>query len=178
METVINMAKVPTLEHLTLLAVNFLQYEATLLDERKFEEWSELFDDAGTYWAPTTYDQASPLTQVSIFYDDKRMMAQRINRLRHERIHVQSPYSRTMHMVSNVRVMSGIDEAGHFSVGSNFIMVEYQPAVPEGRQRMFAGFYSHELSFDGGAEESLRIRRKKATLLNCDSTFSPLALYF
>jgi benzoate/toluate 1,2-dioxygenase beta subunit len=172
------MTNVPTVEHLTVLAANFIHFETTLLDERKFEEWSDLFDEAGTYWAPTAYDQASPLTQVSIFYDDKQMMAQRINRLRHERIHVQSPYSRTMHMLNNIRVSSGISEEGYFSAHSNFLMVEYQPAVPEGMQRMFAGFYQHELRLEAGAGELLRIRRKKATLLNCDSTFSPLALYF
>jgi len=153
----------------------FLVHEASLLDERRFEEWMELFDEAGVYWAPTSPTQASPLTEVSIFYDDRVLMKQRITRLRHERIHIQSPPSRTVHIVDNPVIREQRPEAGELVVSSKFIMVEYRPSVPEGVQRIYAGDYRHTLR---RRESGFVILEKKATLVNCDAVFAPLALYF
>ena len=153
----------------------FLVKEASLLDERRFEEWMELFDETGVYWAPTSHSQVSPLTEVSIFYDDRVLMKQRITRLRHERIHIQSPPSRTVHIVDNPVICEQRPEAGTLVVSSKFIMVEYRPSVPEGVQKLFAGEYRHTLRRNGS---SFLILEKKATLVNCDGVFGPMALYF
>ena len=64
----------------------FLIHEAMLLDDRRFEEWRDLFVDEGTYWVPLRPDQPSPETEASLFYDDKRLMQTRIERLRHPQI--------------------------------------------------------------------------------------------
>ena len=45
-----------------------------MLDERRFEEWRDLFADDGYYWVPARPDQPNPLDEVSIFYDDKDLM--------------------------------------------------------------------------------------------------------
>lgn len=155
--------------------MEFLEYEARLLDDRRFEDWMELFDETGVYWAPATREQTSPLTEVSIFYDDRTLMEQRVTRLRHERIHVQAPPSRTVHIVSNPVISEERPEAGELVVSSKFLMVEYRPSIPEGLQRTFAGEYRHTLRASGSG---FRILEKKATLVNCDSVFAPLALYF
>ena len=39
----------------------FLLHEARLLDQRRFEEWMELFTEDGYYWAPARPDQPAPL---------------------------------------------------------------------------------------------------------------------
>ncbi|HEY4317761.1 MAG TPA: aromatic-ring-hydroxylating dioxygenase subunit beta [Herbaspirillum sp.] len=153
----------------------FIIYEVALLDDRKFEEWMALFDDDGRYWAPTTICQDSPLNQVSIFFDDKTLMTQRINRLRHERIHSQAPHSRTLHLVSNIKIVPEQSSESGFCARANFIMVEFRPSVPEGVQRVFAGVYEYDLR---RVQDTFIVKSKKATLINCDSTFSPLALYF
>lgn len=155
--------------------VAFLVQEARLLDERRFEEWMELFHETGVYWAPASANQASPLSEVSIFYDDRRLMEQRITRLRHQRIHIQSPNSRTVHIVDNPLISENRPETGEVVVLSKFLMVEYRPSVPEGVQRIFAGDYRHTLMCSG---ETFLIVEKKATLVNCDSAFAPMALYF
>ncbi|WP_066636367.1 aromatic-ring-hydroxylating dioxygenase subunit beta [Bordetella sp. H567] len=154
---------------------SFLIHEARLLDDRKFEDWMALFDDEGFYWAPSVVGQQSPLTEVSIFFDNRELMAQRITRLRHERVHSQIPHSRTMHMVSNVVASDIPGDAGEISVTSKFLVLEYRPSVPEGVQRMFGGEYQHILKETDG---SFRILGKKAMLINCDSAFGPLAVYF
>jgi benzoate/toluate 1,2-dioxygenase beta subunit len=154
---------------------SFLIHETRLLDDRKFEEWMALFDDEGFYWAPSVVGQESPLTEVSIFFDNKELMAQRITRLRHERIHSQVPHSRTMRMVSNVVVADAPGDAGQMSVMSKFLVLEYRPSIPEGVQRIFGGDYLHILK---ASDNGFRILSKKVMLINCDSHFAPLSVYF
>src|SRR5437764_173630 len=86
------------------VAEQFLIHEARLLDERRFREWMALFTEDGTYWVPAAPDQESPDNHVSLFYDDHQLMKTRIDRLEHPLIHVQTPPSRTVHLVSNVSV--------------------------------------------------------------------------
>ncbi|HVD73448.1 MAG TPA: aromatic-ring-hydroxylating dioxygenase subunit beta, partial [Xanthobacteraceae bacterium] len=119
----------------------FLIHEAGLLDSRRFRDWMELFADDGTYWVPAVPDQESPFDQASLFYDDRDLMRTRVERLEHPRIHVQTPPSRTAHLVGNVLVEE-VDEAkGEYVVGSTVIMVEYRDEA----QRVFAGRQRHRL---------------------------------
>ena len=101
----------------------FLIHEARLLDERRFRECMELFAEDGTYWVPAVPDQASPLDQASLFYDDRELMKTRVERLEHPRIHVQTPPSRTAHLVGNVLLEQADEAKGEYVVGSTVIMV-------------------------------------------------------
>ena len=85
----------------------FLFAEARLLDERRFRDWMALFAEDGTYWVPAVPDQNSPFNQVSLFYDDRDLMKTRVDRLEHPRIHIQTPPSRTAHLVGNVMIDDG-----------------------------------------------------------------------
>jgi benzoate/toluate 1,2-dioxygenase beta subunit len=147
----------------------FIVHEARLLDERRFRDWMTLFAEDGTYWVPAVPDQRSPFDQASLFYDDRDLMRTRIERLEHPRIHVQTPPSRTAHLVANVLVES-VDEAkGEYVVGSTVIMVEYR----DEQQRVFAGRQHHRLRRNGA---SLRIVQKRVDLINCDSAFEAMAV--
>src|SRR5580658_9588037 len=132
---------------------DFIIHEAQLLDARRFRDWMALFADDGTYWVPAVPDQTSPFDQASLFYDDRDLMKTRIERLEHPRIHVQTPPSRTAHLVGNVVVEAdnGPDE---IVVGSTLIMVEYR----DDAQRVFAGRQRHRLRRDGA---SFRIVQKR-----------------
>jgi benzoate/toluate 1,2-dioxygenase beta subunit len=147
----------------------FLMHEARLLDERRFREWMELFADDGTYWVPAAPDQESPFDQASLFYDDRELMRTRVERLEHPRIHVQTPPSRTAHLVGNVLVEQADEARGEVVVGSTVIMVEYRDEA----QRVFAGRQRHRLRRDG---TSFRIVQKRVDLINCDSAFEPMAV--
>jgi 3-phenylpropionate/cinnamic acid dioxygenase small subunit len=147
----------------------FILHEARLLDERRFRDWMALFADDGTYWVPAAPEQQSPFDQASLFYDDRDLMRTRIERLEHPRIHVQTPPSRTAHLVGNVLVET-VDEAkGEVVVGSTVIMVEYR----DEQQRVFAGRQHHRLRRDGA---SFRIVQKRVDLINCDSAFEAMAV--
>ena len=87
----------------------FLYTEARLLDARRFRDWMALFAEDGTYWVPAMPDQKSPFDHVSLFYDDRDLMKTRIDRLEHPRIHIQTPPSRTAHLVGNV-IIEQVDE--------------------------------------------------------------------
>jgi 3-phenylpropionate/cinnamic acid dioxygenase small subunit len=147
----------------------FIIHEARLLDERRFRDWMALFDDDGTYWVPAVPGQQSPFDQASLFYDDRDLMKTRVDRLEHPRIHVQTPPSRTAHLVGNV-VVEGADQVkGEFSIGSTVIMVEYR----DDAQRVFAGRQSHRLRRHG---DTFRIVQKRVDLINCDSAFEAMAV--
>ena len=147
----------------------FLIHEARLLDERRFRDWMGLFAEDGTYWVPAVPDQASPFDQASLFYDDRDLMRTRVERLEHPRIHVQTPPSRTAHLVGNVVVEAADDAKGEYLVGSTVIMVESRDEA----QRVFAGRQRHRLRRDGA---SFLIVQKRVDLINCDAAFEAMAV--
>ena len=59
----------------------FLIEEARLLDEGRFDDWLALFTADATYWVPSEPHQESPLTTVSLMYDDRRLLETRVRRL-------------------------------------------------------------------------------------------------
>lgn len=152
---------------------DFLFFEVGLLDDRKFEEWTELFTEDGYYWAPATFDQEDPQSSVSLFFDDVTMMRTRFARLRHPRVHSQIPPSRTSHMVSNVTIEAYDAAEGEFLIGTRFQMLEYRPGH---EQRTFGGRYEYQLLRREAGD--FRISAKKAVVLNCDSVHLPIAIPF
>ena len=148
---------------------DFIAHEARLLDERRFRDWMALFADDGTYWVPAVPNQDSPFDQASLFYDDRDLMKTRVDRLEHPRIHVQTPPSRTAHIIGNVVIDEADKAKDEYLVSSTVIMVEYR----EDRQRLFAGRQHHRLRRDGA---SFRIVQKRVDLINCDSAFEAMAV--
>jgi benzoate/toluate 1,2-dioxygenase beta subunit len=148
----------------------FIYREARLLDERRFEEWRDLFTEDGYYWAPTDHAQASPDERVSLFYDTRATMAARISRLAHPDVHVQVPPSHTAHLVSNIELDPTPQPDGALRVHAAFFMGEYRHTEP----RWYAGRYEYALQRVDGA---LRIARKKVVLVDCDAAFTAMAIY-
>lgn len=164
----------PTAQHLLLREVEeFLFHELALLDDRRFEDWVELFTEDGYYWAPASLDQENPMESVSLFYDDVGMLKTRFARLRHPRVHSQIPPSRTSHMISNVVAEAPDENPDALNVSARFQMLEYRPAH---EQRSFGGRYEYALVRSGQA--GFRIASKKATILNCDAVHLPIAVPF
>jgi 3-phenylpropionate/cinnamic acid dioxygenase small subunit len=148
---------------------DFIIHEARLLDARCFRDWMALFADDGTYWVPAVPDQKSPFDQASLFYDDPELMKTRVERLEHPRIHVQTPPSRTAHLIGNVVVEEADDAKGEYVVGSTLIMAEYRDET----QRTVAGRQRHRLRRHG---ETFRIVQKRVDLINCDGAFEAMAV--
>ena len=60
----------------------FLEHEARLLDEAKFDDWLALFTADAWYWVPSEPGQADPHETVSLIYDDRRLLETRVRQAR------------------------------------------------------------------------------------------------
>src|SRR6187455_2996353 len=140
--------------------VLFLEHEARLLDEAKFDDWLELFTLDAWYWVPSEPNQASPHDTVSLIYDDRRLLETRVRRLASPRMYSQEPRSRTSRLVGNVAIEDAEGRAA--TVRSKFLMIEYRRE----QQRLFAGTAWHRLVQIDGA---IRIAWKRVDLVNCDA---------
>lgn len=148
-------------------AQRFLVAEARLLDERRFEEWEELFTDDAVYWVPMDPDR-DPQQTVSIVYDDRRRLHERVYRLTRTPVLDQNPPSRTIRLVGNVEVEPGeaVDEA---LVRCNQLIAEMRPGGPGqaglNSPRWLAARCEYRLRREDG---SWRIAFKKVVLLDAD----------
>ena len=149
----------------------FLYYEVRLLDERRFEEWTDLFSNDGTYWVPAYPGQDDPYKRVSIFFDDKELMRTRLSRLDHPKVHAQKPASRTVHFVSNIEVDDNHNVEGEILVHSSLMMMEFRLE----KQTNYGGRCEHLLRCKS---DRFEIFSKRVNLINCDGIFEPLAIPF
>lgn len=150
----------------------FLYREVRLLDERRFEEWMDLFTEDGYYWVPARPGQTSPVEEVSLFYDDRELMRTRIQRLRHPRIHAQIPPSRTCHLMGNLQIEDAVPDGADYLVSSVMIMFEYRPGS---EMQIFGGRCTHALRLE---DKKIKIFWKRVDLVNCDAVFGQLVLPF
>src|SRR5947208_11921652 len=92
-------------DHFRLL----LEREARLLDELRFDEWLAMYAPECIYWVPGTPGGGDPRREIAISFDDRRRMEDRIYRLRTGYAWSQAPKSRTVRLISNVRVFATKD---------------------------------------------------------------------
>ncbi len=147
----------------------FILKEARLLDEGAFESWLDLYAPQGIYWIPSKPGQTDPLNIASIVYEDHAILAIRVQRLLEARALVLTPMPRTVHMVSNIEVLTGDAGADEFEVGAAFLCTELQGE----RQRIYSGRQVHHIARENG---SFRIRRKRIALSNCDGVHAPMTI--
>lgn len=141
-------------------AVQLVEHEARLLDERRFDEWLSLFTEDGWYWMPASWGQRSPDDSLSLLYEDKRLLALRVRRLSSLVIHVEQPPSRTHHHLSALGAEP--NEEGGIDVRSlQLIMM-----VRDNEQRLFSARCTHRLAMH---DHEVRIASKTVQLLDCDA---------
>ncbi|HXG36932.1 MAG TPA: aromatic-ring-hydroxylating dioxygenase subunit beta [Dehalococcoidia bacterium] len=144
---------------------NFIFKEARLIDEGKFEEWLDLFAEETLYWAPCNRYDIDPSQEVSLIYDDRGRLNDRVWRLRSGLAYSQEPASRTRHLISNVEIVES--SAEKVVVSSSFAIFELRKGI----QRTYAGRFEHHLVPSDG---SWKITFKKIDLLNNDEPIDNL----
>jgi 3-phenylpropionate/cinnamic acid dioxygenase small subunit len=96
---------------------DFLYAEAELLDERRYEEWLDLFTDDARYWMPmrrnVPHDEPEREftregADVNWFDDGKDTLARRIRQIRTGVHWAEEPPSRLCHVVSNVQILDAV----------------------------------------------------------------------
>ena len=142
-------------------AERFLYREARLLDERRFEEWLDLFAAGGRLFVPGTPGEED---EVAIIDDDRATLADRVHLLRSPATYAQVPPSRTLRLVSNVEVR-----------GLQVHSVQLIHEARLGQVRTVAARCRHDLvpaDRDGG--EPWRIASKVLHLVDCDHALGNL----
>jgi 3-phenylpropionate/cinnamic acid dioxygenase small subunit len=135
----------------------FLIDEAYLINEGKYTDWLELFTEEAIYWVPSNKDNYDPNTHVSIIYDNRERLGERVWRLESGLAYGQEPKSRTRHLITNIKILDKDDK--HLTVSSNFIIVELRRGI----QTTYSGRFEHKLRIDG---PSWKIASKKVELIN------------
>jgi 3-phenylpropionate/cinnamic acid dioxygenase small subunit len=110
----------------TRLAINdLLVHEAELLDDRRFEEWLELFTPDVEYLAPIRVSRKNPApdTNEDIFFYDENLqsLTLRVRRLATDVAWAEDPPSLTRHFVTNIRVRPA-EAQGELQVRSNVLL--------------------------------------------------------
>jgi len=124
-----------------------------------------LWADEVLYWVPANEDDIDPHRHVSIVYEDKTRLEDRIERLKSGAAYAQDPKSRMRRVISNIEIEEG--ENGEVTVYSNFNLTELRRS----QQRTFAGRTIHKLQPSGNG---FKIAYKKVLLVNNDEVISNL----
>ena len=108
--------------------------EARLLDERRFEEWLDMFTDDVIYWMPERVnppvgsafeDTITKPGELALFEETKETLRTRVARQRTGLAWSEEPPSRTRRLITNVEVEVGTNE-GEIRVRSNFMLYRTQ----------------------------------------------------
>lgn len=157
-------------------AEDLLYLEARLIDEKRFDEWLGLFTDDARYWVPSSTDTVDPEREVSIIYDNRARLEDRVFRLGLPSLLAQSPVSRTTHLVTNVEISQ--QDVDSVVVNSCFTIHEVregdwrQNGLGVNGQQLIVGRYVHHLRLE---HDSYRIQLKKAMLLQSDVPITNLS---
>jgi 3-phenylpropionate/cinnamic acid dioxygenase small subunit len=150
-------------------AVQLVYLEARLIDEKRFDEWYELYADDALYWMPLTRDQPLGEAHTSLFYEDKLLLKVRIERLRHPNAFSQQQPSFSQHILQQPAVDGGDPASGRCIMRTPFLYVEAQ----RDRQLMLAAVAYHHLLSDS---RGWRVQMKRIELLNRDAALPSIEL--
>jgi 3-phenylpropionate/cinnamic acid dioxygenase small subunit len=143
----------------------FLYREARLMDTHAYDEWLALWTDDALYWIPSNDDDFDPQRHVSIVYENKSRLEDRITRLKSGVAYAQDPKSRVSRVVANVEIEEG--ENDEIIVHSTFNLTTLRRSHTD----TFAGRVTHKLRPEGN---NFRIAYKKVVLINNDEVINNL----
>lgn len=144
----------------------FLYKEARLINSNQLNDWVDLFTKDCHYWIPCNDDDIDPETHVSIIYDDRSRLEERVWRLETGLAYGQQPRSKTRHFISNVEVTGQSKEK--VIVTSNVLITELR----RGKQTFYSARNEHHLCWEGN---DWKIKFKKIELLNNDEPLGNLS---
>jgi 3-phenylpropionate/cinnamic acid dioxygenase small subunit len=102
---------------------DFFYGEADLLDERRYEEWLDLFADDVVYWMPlrknVPWDERerdiTSEDDTAWIHDDKPTLIKRVKQIMTGIHWAEEPLSRVSHLITNVRLAEPFDPAADHS---------------------------------------------------------------
>ena len=104
---------------------DFYTNEAEMLDERRWEDWLDLFGPELEYTAPIRVTRKAGFSDIvdelGHFDDTKMSLVLRAKRLRTEVAWAEDPPSHTRRLITNLRIRRG-EEDGQLGVRTNFLL--------------------------------------------------------
>jgi benzoate/toluate 1,2-dioxygenase beta subunit len=146
-------------------AVELLLYcQADHLDNKRWQDFIDLFAPDGVYWMPAHLDQTTGDGEPSIFYEDRDLMTMRMKRMHHSHAWSQKTDWGTSHVVSNVIIEQHDPASGAVACRSRFSMMEFRRDAV----RHFAGCYIHRLVKAG---DGYRIKLQRVDMVNGEGPY-------
>ena len=93
---------------------DFFSMEASLLDDRRYDEWLDLLADDIRYWMPIRYnvpmgqqdrENSNERSDMAWFDEGKHTLTQRVKQIYTGAHWCEEPFSRITHMISNVQLL-------------------------------------------------------------------------
>ena len=148
----------------------FVRREARLIDEKRFDEWYELFSEDAFYWVPAAPRQADPLLHNSLAYEDTLLLKLRVERLKSDRAYSLHPESRSLHVLQQPEVERRDDSRKEYLLRTPFLYTETR-----GDESLrYAATAWHTLVL---LDNDLKIRLKRVDILNCDAALPSIQLF-
>ena len=151
-------------------AIRFVIREARLLDEKRFDEWYDLFTEDAYYWVPLTPGQPDALQHNSLAYEDKLLLRLRIERLKQPTAYSQKPASRCHHLLQTPEVEKSDDAKGEYLTRTQMIYTETRGD----ESQRYAATAWHSLV---KVNDKLKIRLKRVDILNSDAALPSIQLF-
>jgi len=136
----------------------FIYREARFADDHDYDAWEALWTDDAIYWVPLVPDQEDGHHHMSIIYDDRNRLQDRVDRLKSGAAWAQDPKSRMRRLISNIEIGPTADN-GDIEVYSNFVLGELR----RGLQTVYFAGQIHRLRPD---RDGFRLAFKKVMLIN------------
>ena len=141
----------------------FLYRQAGLLDDKRWQDYIDLFTDDGVYWVPADPAHTTWDGMPAIFAEDKNLMTVRMKRVLHPDAWSQRPLWGTNHVVGNV-VIEKASPNGDVVTRSRFHMLELR----RDDVRHFAGAYTHLLK---KTSNGYRIKLQRVDMTNAQAAY-------
>ncbi|WP_163100209.1 aromatic-ring-hydroxylating dioxygenase subunit beta [Peribacillus alkalitolerans] len=130
----------------------WLNIEAELLDEIKFDNWFHLMHSSLRYQMPVRVNKEGTerpdySTEMFTFNDDIELLKLRVDRLKTDYAWAEIPPSRTRRFVSNVRVKEYIK--GEKAIVSSYLLI-YRSRSTDIHHDLISGERKDEFTFENG----------------------------
>ncbi len=137
-----------------------LEREARLLDQLRYDDWLAMYTAECVYWVPSTPGAGDPRREISVMFDDRRRLEDRVYRFRTGFAWSQAPASRTVRLITNVEAFT-TERDDTRMLRSNFLISEFWGD----ETRVLTGWAGHRVIRDGAA---WKIKAKQVSLIDCD----------
>ena len=137
----------------------FLFEEAEIADRHAYCAWLALWAEDGRYWLPCNDDDADPANHVALVYESYSGLEDRVRRLSSGHAHTQSPPTRLVRVVGNIRVAA---------IGDGLVEAKSVSNITGFRRNVMETTAAHVVHHLRPVGDSFRIVRKTVYLVNND----------